>query len=151
MTSSSKASPSTPSSMTDNWPTFGLSDNFCSIAASVSNRSSRTEIVTGLRPSVIGIHGNEVSFRDHPKFKDREPCGSIFADMVTWPGPAASFIVNLPKNWSDAISTDYRYFKQMGTPYPPPQNRCQHAMRGKFSIPYFNRGLDWAPSEWPEE
>jgi arylsulfatase A-like enzyme len=106
---------------------------------------SRTSIMTGLRPSTTGIYDNLSWFRDIPKFKNWVTIPQYFRqhDYIAWTGGK---IYHMPNGkFSDPIAWDNQYSTQMGTPFPPKEQRYQHGMHDKFSNKILQRLVDWGP------
>ena len=112
---------------------------------------SRTSIMTGLLPSTTGVYGNRAWFRDIPKLKDWVTLPQYFRKhgYIAWGGGK---IFHQPfGKFSDPLSWDKQYSKQMGTPFPPKEKRHLHGMRPKFANEILGRLIDWGPLEQKTE
>jgi len=112
---------------------------------------SRTAIMTGLRPSTSGVYGNKAWFRDIPKYRDWETIPQHFRKhgYKAWTG--GKIYHHADGKFSDPAAWDKQYAKRTGTPFPPPEQRLQHGMSGKFRNNYYNGWLDWVPLEEADE
>jgi arylsulfatase A-like enzyme len=113
---------------------------------------SRTAIMTGLRSTTTGIHGNASSwFRDNPDFADWVTLPQYFRKhgYMAWTGGK---VFHLPSGkFSDPISWDHQYSVVMGTPFPPDEKRFPHGLDGKFNNAYYDDWADWVPLDVPDE
>jgi arylsulfatase A len=104
---------------------------------------SRTAVMTGLRPSTTGIHGNKEWFRDLPRYKDWVTLPQYFRKhgYAAWGGGKIFHMRD--GRFSDPASWDRQYATEVKVAWPPIAKRYQHGLKEKFSNPVLARLIDW--------
>ena len=112
---------------------------------------SRTAVMTGLRSSTTGIHGNKEWFRELPKYKDWVTLPQYFRKhgYTAWGGGKIFHMREGP--FSDAASWDRQYATGLKVAWPPVAKRYQHGLKDKFSNPVLARLIDWGAIEQGKE
>lgn len=112
---------------------------------------SRTAIMTGLRPSTTGIYGNLNWFRDLPEYADCQTIPQYFRKHGYYALTGGKIYHQAQGKFSDPTAWDLQYSTQMGTPFPPADQRYRHGMREKFSNRILGRLIDWGAIPQPKE